>query len=243
MRNMQIKLIENLKSGEWVIEMIAPSFLRKIPKKFSDYSLDIYSYYNQVRDLDINKVFERELRDKLKNSNIELKNKSYPLDISFFLKTENEEINNLVDKYFKYVCIVSGVDFMGASHPQLWGKIILNIKLLTMEKNVIVNSIVHEMAHQELFLLNLVDRLVLKQFDNNLEFAPYQNMSRPPIGRLHSCHALYRMLQYKYSTSKNELMSKFKKNIENLHEYELTQFSKGLIDEVYNPFIRSYDGK
>jgi hypothetical protein len=49
------------------------------------------------------------------------------------------------------------------------------------------------LAHQELFLVNLVDRLVNSSSDYALAHAPLQGTERPPIGRLHSAHALFRM--------------------------------------------------
>jgi hypothetical protein len=55
------------------------------------------------------------------------------------------------------------------------------------------------MCHQDLFLLNIIDRLIQQNADYKLAHAPFQGTSRPPIGRLHSYFALYRMIQFQDS--------------------------------------------
>ncbi len=92
-------------------------------------------------------------------------------------------------------------------------------------------SVVHEMAHQELFLVNLLDRLVNEPWDYNQVHAPFQGMKRPPIGRLHSMWALYRMVQFQRSigdiNQKHQVL--LQQNVEAFEDQELTSFAKTLV--------------
>ena len=87
-------------------------------------------------------------------------------------------------------------------------------------------------AHQELFLINLLDRLVNQPFDYNEVHAPFQGTKRPPIGRLHSMWALYRMVQFQ--KIQNEVDYKYRellvKNVEAFEDQELTPFGKKLVE-------------
>jgi len=96
--------------------------------------------------------------------------------------------------YTPLICSISNSNFRGASHPHMLGLIFLNeSKFETLfEKEL---SIIHELAHQELFLINMLDRLVTSDTSYKLIHSPYQGVKRPAIGRLHSAHALFRMIQ------------------------------------------------
>lgn len=91
---------------------------------------------------------------------------------------------------------VKSVNFRSASHPQIFGLILIGDGVHELTAKQLAVSVVHELAHQELFLINLLDRLVNQPFDYNEIHAPFQGTKRPPIGRLHSMWALYRMVQF-----------------------------------------------
>jgi hypothetical protein len=130
-------------------------------------------------------------------------------------------------------CIFDSEKFRSASHPHYYGTLFLK-KIQSVEKLAV--SIVHELAHQELFLLNLTDRLILADFDQKFEMAPLQSKLRPSIARLHSAHALFRMQQFcskgKIKQEKNyaKLLRETK---ETFTGEELTHFSRELFDFVY----------
>lgn len=100
-------------------------------------------------------------------------------------------------------------------------------------KNLAV-SIVHEMAHQELFVFNLLDRLVQAEADFNLVHAPFQGTVRPPIGRLHSLYALFRMVDFEKQaglpSEKHEQL--IFDTIRSFQDFELTDFAKRLVQSI-----------
>jgi hypothetical protein len=88
------------------------------------------------------------------------------------------------------------------------------------------------MAHQELFLVNLLDRLVNEPWDYNQVHAPFQGIKRPPIGRLHSLWALYRMVQFQRSTGNvnQKHQNLLRQNVKAFEDQELTSFAKKLVE-------------
>ena len=99
-------------------------------------------------------------------------------------------------KWISGYCNLRNTTFRSASLPHAFGCIFFGELVWKSTASQIAVSIVHEMAHQELFLVNLVDRLVLGEADFKLVHAPLQGRLRPTIGRFHSLHALYRMIEF-----------------------------------------------
>ena len=139
------------------------------------------------------------------------------------------ELANLIDTFV----LLESEHFRSASHPHFIGALFIKVQSCPSKLAI---SIVHELAHQELFLLNFTDRLINEQFDYNEIHAPFQNRSRPPIGRLHSAHALFRMIQFE-NKIEPELAIKHQKLLEEtkltFNQSELTQFCQGIIHDVY----------
>lgn len=130
------------------------------------------------------------------------------------------------------VASVENGEFKGASHPFFMGLLFLNYSKMKNE-NVLAMSIVHELAHQELFLLNMLDRLVTNSSNPKLIHSPYQGKERPTIGRLHSAHALFRMIKagkIKNDPSTNEHIRYLKDTIVTFNKDELTELGSYLID-------------
>ena len=149
----------------------------------------------------------------------------------------------LLPKFLEYAILLENVNFRGASHPHFLGSLFLHLRT-DDTKFDFFTSIIHESAHHELFLINFVDRLVNKNSDYNLIHAPYQNKARPPIGRLHSLHALFRMIQFNLdiaieSSKLTFFISKFKSNLISFEKGELTELGNYLLEEVYGPFSKS----
>lgn len=139
----------------------------------------------------------------------------------------------ILQSHASYLCSVSTERFKSASHPHYFGTLFLAV---ADDPVSVAISLVHEMAHQELFLINLVDRLVNATSDFNLVHAPYQGKTRPPIGRIHSAHALFRMIQLEVELGLNraaqhaELLDT---TVATFSEEELTPFARKLVNEVY----------
>lgn len=124
--------------------------------------------------------------------------------------------------------------FRGASHPFFMGLLFLNFDNLADDREIAI-SIVHELAHQELFLLNMFDRLVTSSLNPRLIHSPYQDRVRPSIGRLHSAHALYRMLQVEkdlHPVLAEKHRNYLKNTIATFEDGELTELGSFLL-EIY----------
>jgi hypothetical protein len=186
-------------------------------------------------DLDLKSLFSRSLNnfpncklDILNNNKSDLLQSALKIIEQTAPSTYNELIN-LIDTF-----VVLDTDgFRSASHPHFIGALFIKIQNSPM---LLATSIIHELAHQELFLINFIDRLVNVKFDYNEIHSPFQNRPRPPIGRLHSAHAIFRMLQFDIQADLNN-QQKYKDLLENtiltFNEDELTSFSWSLIHEVY----------
>jgi hypothetical protein len=120
---------------------------------------------------------------------------------------------------------------LGASFPQSFGTIYYGNRLTDIASESLAISLGHELAHHELFLINLYDRLVVPEFDKSLRFAPLQKKVRPPIGRLHSLYALFRMIQTKRRTGSefaNDL-SMFRATEDTFGKDELSPFAREMV--------------
>lgn len=103
------------------------------------------------------------------------------------------EVWEIFPRYCPHLCLIEGGSFLSVSDPKAFGTLFLTPGIEHVEE--IALTIVHELAHQELFLVNVVDPLVRRDARERLRFAPFQGKLRPPIGRLHAAHALFRMGQ------------------------------------------------
>jgi hypothetical protein len=116
-------------------------------------------------------------------------------EIEKYASDTGRELARWITNFLK----IDDVPFRSASHPHAFGCVLLSSRIGTMTAIELATSLVHEMGHQDLFLLNIIDRLIQQNADYKLAHAPFQGTSRPPIGRLHSYFALYRMIQFQDS--------------------------------------------
>jgi hypothetical protein len=196
------------------------------------------SIYGEYFSIQIKTIFNNA---KILNS-FQLPNNIEQWLIEFKKHCDKQENLNCLNHFLENAIFLNEVNFRGASHPHFLGTLFLQVRDNDTLFDFMV-SLIHESAHQELFLLNFVDRLINSQFDYNLIHAPYQNKERPPIGRLHSLHALYRMIQFiKIIDPKNEnlnfYISKFKLNLNSFMPGELTEFGCFLREEIYETYTK-----
>jgi hypothetical protein len=152
-----------------------------------------------------------------------------------FLRNMHPFFHAQAFKYLDGISLISNSNFRSASHPHFWGLVFLNVSRLMGDVKDCAISIIHEAAHQELFLLNLIDRLVVNSFDFSMVHAPFQGRERPPIGRMHSAHALFRMLNATTPGSEENGSYKLllRKTIDSFQPNELTSFANRIVDSVY----------
>jgi hypothetical protein len=118
-----------------------------------------------------------------------------------FLKDIAPHTFALKERWVRSYMKLENVGFRSASHPHAFGCIFFGSRIREFSEKEVAVSVVHEMAHQELFLFNLLDRLVESEADFKLVHAPFQGIVRPTIGRLHSLYALYRMVEFEQQAS------------------------------------------
>jgi len=253
------RILSELEAGQWTLSSIAPSFRRRLmaetksqpqEKNLSELCMGFYGKVgphdivipNQRKELDVARV-SNEVRGLIERTFASDYSGaamiSFESEISQKLQTALELIHRtdagislLLNQLVAAFVRVKSVNFRSASHPQIFGLILIGDGAHELTAKQLAVSVVHELAHQELFLINLLDRLVNQPFDYNEIHAPFQGTKRPPIGRLHSMWALYRMVQFQ--KIQNETDQKYQelllKNLEAFEDQELTPFGKKLVE-------------
>lgn len=152
-------------------------------------------------------------------------------DARQLVNQHSPETGESLKKWISSICKVTNTPFRSASHPHSFGCIFLGERFADLTPAQLSVSLVHEMAHQELFLLNIIDRLVNAEADYKLVHAPFQGISRPTIGRLHSLYALFRMIQFQdlLGVSTNHHRELHQKTMSTFGESDLTSFGKQLV--------------
>lgn len=151
-----------------------------------------------------------------------------------FIASKSMATGELVERWISTYLLLGDVHFRSGSSPHAFGCVFLGEKMDSLAFENLAVSIVHEMAHQELFLFNLIDRLVNAEADFNLVHAPFQGIKRPPIGRLHSLYALFRMVEFeKLADLPHERHQQLLLDtIHSFEEFELTDFAKRLLRSI-----------
>lgn len=254
------RILSELDEGHWTLNSIAPSFRRRLKAETNtelqetSISALCMGFYGKVRpqqivipklkkELDVPKT-SPEVRELIEKTFVS----DYPGSGLAAFETENSEklqaalsliemkdpvLSLLLSEFVPAFVRVKSVNFRSASHPQIFGLILIGDGASELTAKQLAVSVVHELAHQELFLINLLDRLVNQAFDYNEVHAPFQGTKRPPIGRLHSMWALYRMVQFQ-KIQNEEVDHKYRellvKNVEAFEDQELTPFGKKLVE-------------
>ncbi len=253
----KLPLLATLEKGEWAFDLILPSFRSTLLEQVSSLAPETSTTFltaNFYRKANLPVVLPGPL--KLVGSNttelaaflqeslaaldrrVELAEVDADWEACFEMALEligahDPGALHALREHMTYVCTLQTEDFRSASHPHYFGTLYLK---RVNDPRALAVSLVHELAHQELFLINLVDRLILSESDYKLAHAPYQGKSRPPIGRLHSAHALYRMISLERrilpdSAGKHEAV--LKDTVATFGRDELTNFGWRMVHEVY----------
>lgn len=252
-------VIACLTENKWCFETVAPSFRNTLSKQTINVDARksitelCLAHYSKIRPTEIEIVRIEESGTALQlniqtagtiqkimsidhpkselgifssDESIKLKN------ASDFVKHFDMELAHILSKNEIVFLRLLNTNFRSASHPHIFGAIIIGDKISSQNDNQLATSLVHELAHQELFLVNLIDRLVNKVFDNNEIHAPLQGRNRPPIGRLHSLWALHRMIQFLKISGQDfrELKPILKENLNAFEKKELTEFGAMLVE-------------
>ncbi len=253
-------IIGELQAGRWVIPRLIGVFEQALvsrldPSIASEWPLFIKTaaYYRILDDLELK--FNVEFQTSINGLSIDVNNKftrasvpGYePLPQTQVSKIEVDRIWTCLVEYDRSLSeifnstitntlVVSGCSFKAASSPLIFGCLIASQALMKVSKEELALSLVHELAHHELFLINTTDRLVAAEGDQNFKYAPLQKKNRPTIGRLHSAHVLYRMIQFQESIEINADKNKqlLEQTCQTLKSDELTQLANMMIEKVYS---------
>jgi len=252
MNPVQLKVLTCIERGDWIFSELQHLFLSnlknqknvgeeihiplmayegiRLPLKSSGVLLAKSSFSSDEDFMKTSKLIEQVGRgDEFTRSEARAFDQSFAL-----FQEQYSQAANLFQTVISGVFRVRDSNFSGSSNPRAWGICFLGDRFFDLSEDKRATSFVHEMAHQELFLINLLDRLARKEADSSLMFAPLQGKPRPPIKRLHSFWALFRMLQFarKYDLEREEISLKFKQNASSFLEHELTDYGKKLIHSV-----------
>jgi hypothetical protein len=245
------KILNTLDNGHWILDDLSSLLLKKFKEEqlalnfdencLKNYVISYYCYYKSP----LNSLFYCPQLDE-KFNRILVEKVSKEGRISFFTDLEISNILSSLNDIkesgtgnFKFINELSfikmeSLQFKSASNPHLIGTIILTNQINFNKIYELSKSIIHELAHQELFLINFYDRLILESSDGVSKFSPYQKTVRPPIGRLHSLWALFRMVQYgrfQGGFDENEMLL-FNQTIQTLEDKILTDFGVNLVKTI-----------
>lgn len=235
LRKLKTQLSAGAKSTELGLSGSCLSHFRKIPPE----KILLRSNSKGVTDIGLNPLVNDEIKKLLlpdfphaeagflfkRDEIVKIKN------ALSLIREVDVKLADLVDEAVELFIKVDNVSFRSASHPHILGVIFLGNRIYELSEKQLAVSIIHELAHQELFLLNLMDRLVVKDFDHNEIHAPFQDRKRPPIGRLHSLWALNRMVKFEFKAGL-DWTRHYKTLLENckaFEEGELTTVGKLLV--------------
>lgn len=139
------------------------------------------------------------------------------------------------------IVIFRGAKRLAASHPHFAGCLFLNEELIGTK--FLAEHFVYELAHQEFFGLNLLDRLVEATADHKLIYAPFQGKERPTIERLKTSHAMYRSGQFYERTQNDAYESNANVLRGTLHTFapeDLKEMGRFLVRECYKSFLARF---
>jgi HEXXH motif-containing protein len=140
-----------------------------------------------------------------------------------------------VTGWIQRILVVQGANLSGSS-PRFFGCILMPTDQFERPPAVFAGELVHEMAHQEMFLLNAYDRLVQPAGDDVWRFSIFARTRRPTMGRLHAAHAIFRMIQVARATHQRALRLRLQMwmTTRTFREGDLTPFGQALVHDVYS---------
>lgn len=257
------KSLIHIERGEWVFDLIGPLFreglisrldssVRELKLPMMELSLNAYGVSGiephllkrTGRFLDEEVFFDRD-SETLQRLAVGVYTSARPISFSQerksvittaerFVASKSMATGEVLERWISTYLLLGDVHFRSGSCPHAFGCVFLGEKMDSLVFENLAVSIVHEMAHQELFLFNLIDRLVNAEADFNLVHAPFQGIKRPPIGRLHSLYALFRMVEFeKLADLPHERHQQLLLDtIHSFEEFELTDFAKRLLRSI-----------
>ncbi len=135
----------------------------------------------------------------------------------------------------RHIVLLEGAPFGAKVHPWFFGCIFCHEHTLSTAPEEMSVTLMHELAHHELFLINLVDRLIALVADQDRRSVPWTSRKRPTIDRIHEAHAFFRTVRYQHLTGSESFHPAYLlgKAITTLPPQALTPFGAHLVHEIY----------
>jgi HEXXH motif-containing protein len=132
------------------------------------------------------------------------------------------------------ILVVQGGPQSGSS-PRFFGCILMPTNAFEIAPGLLAADLVHEMAHQELFVLNAYDRLVSPHADETWRFSIFAGIPRPTMGRFHAAHALFRLVQLSRQTGTGAFVRRGKlwRMRRSFRPGDLTPLGRLIVHDVY----------
>lgn len=158
------------------------------------------------------------------------------------LKARLPEAHAAMTGWIKRVVVVRGPE-LGGSSPRFFGCILMPASYFERTAAAFAGELVHEMAHQELFVMNAYDRLVEPAGDDLWRFSIFAGVRRPTMGRLHAAHAIFRMIQAARATDQGSLLLRGKlwRTVRTFLPGDLTPLAQAIVRDVYWTALRRGD--
>ncbi len=165
-----------------------------------DNSIEIY-YYNESSENWIKKIVdyfnETSVQESTELSKVTFK--EYDEAINIKIQTALEILSNsakdfkiLVEKMIRTITICQGGDFYGASIAHVLGFVLIDSGI-NWTIPLLIDTLVHEASHIELFIRQLVDPLVVR--GQQYLKSPFRKLKRPQSAVLHSAFVLCRVCE------------------------------------------------
>lgn len=252
-----------IEQGDWIFDLIGPLFKGGLTKRIGNGGYDsrspmmeltlqsygvaspgLSTFPRSGRFLNV-QATAADQRDTLLRLSKSIFPQAVPVSLSSWRKEQVQNAESFIGQHAKNTrqhlerwissyLLTENVSFRSASSPHAFGCIFVGENMDRLDYKSLAVSIVHEMAHQELFLINLLDRLVAENADFSMVHAPFQGTVRPPIGRLHSLYALFRMVEFeKQSGLPHERHQQLiLDTIDSFQDFELTDFARQLVRAI-----------
>jgi hypothetical protein len=153
------------------------------------------------------------------------------------LNAADLEAHAALNNCIRHIVPLQGTPFGAKVHPWLFGCIFFHEYLLSAGPKETAVTLVHELAHHELFLINLVDSLVEPTAAGDPQPALGQHCPHSAIDGLHEAHALFRTTRYQRLAGGDwpGQAALLGEALTSLRSQKLTPLGVLLVDEVYQP--------
>lgn len=144
------------------------------------------------------------------------------------------EVEKNFSKVIEKICLIRDANLLSSSSPWGFGCIFLGESFFDQDRLDQMYTLIHELAHHELFLINLFDPLVTNDSRKSLRWSPFPKRYRPPYGRLHAGYVLFRLNYYAHYLGRrtDQFRDFLHKTLGTFESWELTDFGNHFVNHM-----------